>query len=162
MTKKSSSFKTHQSQLKEGDKAPGFEGTYQHGNRIRLSDFSGKNLVLYFYPKDNTPTCTLQACSLRDEFKELTKAKYEIVGVSADSQKMHAKFADKYQLPYSLLADEEMKTIKAYDVWGTKMLFGRVYEGIVRTSFVINEKGVIRSIIRDVDAKGHARQILEL
>lgn len=155
-------FKAHSSSLKPGDKAPYFEAKDQDGKTIRLTDFSGKTLVLYFYPKDNTPTCTNQACNLRDEFKNLAENNYTVVGVSADTEKSHAKFAAKFALPFSLLADTEMEIIKAYDVWGTKQLFGKIYDGIVRTTFIIDAKGIIKEIIKDVESKNHGQQILLL
>ena len=154
-------FKAHNTSLKAGEKAPDFEAKDQDGNTVRLADFSGKNLVLYFYPKDDTPTCTNQACNLRDEFKLLAEKDYAVVGVSADHQKSHAKFVKKFNLPYPLLADVDMKIIKTYDVWGTKMLFGRIYDGIVRTTFLIDQSGTIKRIINDVDSKNHVSQILE-
>ncbi|PBQ33943.1 thioredoxin-dependent thiol peroxidase [Sphingobacteriaceae bacterium] len=155
-------FKAHTSSLKPGDKAPDFETKDQDGNTIRLADFSGKTLVLYFYPKDNTPTCTNQACNLRDEYKVLAQKNYAVVGVSADDEKSHAKFAKKFSLPFPLLADVDMKIIKAYDVWGTKKLFGKIYDGIVRTTFIIDYKGFIKEIIREVESKNHGQQILSL
>lgn len=153
-------FKAHTSVLKPGDKAPDFQAKDQDGNTVRLSDFSNKILVLYFYPKDNTPTCTNQACNLRDEYKLLTDKNYVVVGVSGDTEKSHAKFATKFSLPFPLLADEDMKIIKAYDVWGTKQLFGKIYDGIVRTTFIIDGGGFIKEIIREVESKKHVEQIL--
>ena len=164
-TKKKNStdnFIAHSTSLKVGDKAPDFEAKDQNGNSIRSKDFVGKNLVLYFYPKDDTPTCTKQACNLRDEFNQLENKNYAVVGVSADSEKSHAKFVKKHTLPFTLLADTNMKIIQAYDVWGLKMLFGKVYDGIVRTTFVIDSKGVIKAVINDVDSKNHASQILSI
>jgi peroxiredoxin Q/BCP len=155
-------FIAHQSSLQALSEAPNFEGTDQDGRYLCLKDFKGKKLLLYFYPKDNTPACTATACSLRDDYDLLLEKGYAIVGVSADPVKSHAKFATKYSLPYPLIADTEMKIIKAYDVWGTKMLFGRIYDGIVRTSFVIDEEGLIKQVINEVNTKNHARQILSL
>lgn len=155
------SFTGHQTGLKEGRKAPNFEAKDQQGRTVRLSDFEGKVLILYFYPKDNTPTCTEQACNLRDEFSSLP-ANSVLVGVSADDEKSHVKFSTKHKLPFPLLADTEMKMIKDYDVWGSKMLFGRIYDGIVRTTFIIDGAGTIQHIIKGVESKKHMAQILAL
>jgi len=152
----------HTTSLKEGMKAPAFEAQDQHGNTISLKDLKGKTIILYFYPQDNTPTCTVEACNLRDEYKFLSKKNYAVIGVSPDDIKKHQKFATKFELPFSLLADTDIKIIKAYDVWGTKKFMGRIYNGIIRTTFVIDEKGIIKHIIRDVKSKEHAQQILEL
>ena len=148
--------------LKPGMQAPAFEGVDQKGKKISLDTFAGKKLILYFYPKDDTPTCTKEACNLRDNFSMLKRKKYAVIGVSPDGEKSHKKFADKFTLPFPLLADEELKAIKAYGVWGKKKLYGREYMGVIRTTFVIDEKGVIESIIEDVDSADHANQILEL
>jgi len=156
------SFKAHTSSLKPGDKAPYFEAKDQDGKTVCLADFSEKTLVLYFYPKDNTPTCTNQACNLRDAYKLLTQKEHAVVGVSADNEKSHAKFATKFSLPFPLLADVDMKIIKAYDVLGTKQLFGKIYDGIVRTTFIIDSKGIIKEIIREVESKNHGQQILSI
>jgi thioredoxin-dependent peroxiredoxin len=164
-TKKKNSketFKAHTSALKVGNKAPNFKAKDQEGKDVSLTDFSGINLILYFYPKDNTPTCTNEACNLRDEYPILVKENYAVVGVSPDSGKSHLKFSNKFQLPFPLLVDEAMEIIKAYDVFGTKMLFGKIYDGVVRTTFVIDAKGFIKHIIHDVDSKKHAQQILAL
>lgn len=158
--KEDGNFIGHQTSLVEGMKAPDFETKDQHGTIVRLSDFSGKMLVLYFYPKDDTPTCTQQACNLRDDYSSLIEKGYTILGVSADDEKTHQKFIKKFNLPYSLLADTDMKMIKAYDVWGTKMLFGRILDGIVRTTFIIDGNGIIKHIIKTVESKRHADQIL--
>lgn len=155
-------FVAHTTSLKEGIKAPAFEAKDQHGKSISLKDFKGKTIILYFYPQDNTPTCTVEACNLRDEYKFLTKKNYVVLGVSPDDMQKHKKFAEKFDLPFSLLVDTEMKIIKAYDVWGTKKFMGRIYDGIIRTTFVIDEKGIIKHIIREVKSKEHAQQILEL
>lgn len=155
-------FVKHITTLKVGDKAPIFSGKDQNGKIISLKDFKGKNVILYFYPKDNTPGCTMEACSLRDEYEYLNKKNYMVIGVSADDEKMHKKFADKYELPFSLLADTDMKIIKAYDVWGTKQFMGKIYDGIIRTTFIINEKGMIAHIITEVKSKEHGKQILDL
>lgn len=147
--------------LKTGDKAPDFIGKDQNGNVIDLSSFKGKKLIIYFYPKDNTPGCTIQACNLRDNYTALKKRGYEIVGISADDEKMHKKFSDKNQLPFPLIADTDKKIIQVYDVWGEKKFMGRILDGINRTTFVINEKGIIEKIILNVKTKSHTEQILE-
>lgn len=145
--------------LKAGDKAPSFTSTNENGEKVSLSDYKGKKLVLYFYPKDSTPTCTIEACDLRDNYKMFQKKGYEILGVSADSAKSHVKFIKKYALPFSLLADEDLSIIQAYGVWGEKMLFGRKYMGILRTTFVIDEKGKIEKVIEKVESKEHSKQL---
>lgn len=160
--KEAGSFVAHKTGLTKGTKAPHFEAKDQHGNSASLNDFHGKQLILYFYPKDNTPACTATACSLRDNYKTLVAQGYAVVGISADSEKSHSKFAQKYALPFPILADTEMKIIKDYDVWGTKMLFGRIYDGIVRTTFIIDGEAVIEQIINEVNTKQHAEQILSL
>lgn len=147
--------------LKEGDQAPGFEGKDQNGKTVKLSDFSGKKLVIYFYPKDMTPGCTTQACNLGDNYQKFKSEGYEILGVSADTEKRHQKFIEKYKLPFSLIADTEKEVINVFGVWGPKKFMGREFDGIHRTTFVINEKGVIDKIIRKVKTKEHATQILE-
>jgi len=152
----------HSTHLNVGDKAPFFEGVDQKGNILSSYSMAGKTIVLYFYPKDNTDGCTAQACSLRDEYYFLGSNNYAIIGVSADSQESHAQFAEKHSLPFPLIADTNMDIIKAFDVWGTKQLAGRVYDGIVRTTFVIGADGVIKHIIKDVNTKEHAKQILAL
>jgi peroxiredoxin Q/BCP len=146
--------------LSEGEKAPPFEAKDQNGNTVKLSDFQGKKVVLYFYPKDSTPACTAQACSLRDNYDVLLTQGYIVLGVSGDNEKSHKKFADKYRLPFSLLADPEHKIIESYGVWGEKMLYGRKYMGIVRTTFLINESGIIQEVISKIDTKNHAEQVL--
>jgi peroxiredoxin Q/BCP len=155
-------FKAHQTRLKSGDKAPYFEGRDQNGNTVSLNSLSGKTIVLYFYPKDDTPGCTAEACSLRDEYQYLSQQNYAVVGVSADDQKSHAKFAGKYSLPFSLIADTDKKVIKAYDVFGKKQFMGKIYEGIIRTTFVIGNNGVIKHVINEVNTKDHAKQVLSL
>ncbi len=146
--------------LKEGDKAPDFKGTDQDGNKISLKDFKGRKLVLYFYPKDETPGCTAEACNLRDNYAALKKEGYSIVGVSADDEKKHKKFIDKYKLPFPLIADFNKKVIEAYDVWGEKKFMGKLFDGIVRTTFLIDEKGKIEKVISKVDTKNHTEQII--
>ena len=147
-------------ELKIGDKAPDFSGIDQNGQKISLGDYSGKKLVLYFYPKDNTPTCTEQACNLRDNITELKNAGYEVLGVSTDSEKKHQNFIEKYSLPFPLLADTDQAVNELYGVWQEKKNFGKTYMGTVRTTFVINEEGVITNIIAKVKAKEHSSQIL--
>ncbi len=149
-------------QLKEGDKAPVFEGIDQNGNTVRLGDFSGKKLVLYFYPKDNTPGCTAEACNLRDNHEDLLKKGFAVVGVSPDSEKSHKGFAGKYSLPFPLIADTEKKILNDYGVWGEKKMYGKTYFGVNRTTFIIDEKGTIEKIISKVDTKGHSEQIYSI
>lgn len=148
--------------LKKGSKAPAFNGIDQDGNLVSLKNYSGKKLILFFYPKDNTPTCTVEACNLRDNYSVLIKKGFSILGVSADSVKSHTNFISKNNLPFSLISDKDNKIIKAYKVWGEKMMYGKTYEGILRTTFVINELGKIELVIDKVDSKNHAEQILEL
>jgi peroxiredoxin Q/BCP len=147
-------------QLKAGDKAPGFSSLNEKNETINLSDFKGKKLVLYFYPKDDTPGCTAQACSLRDHYQSFLGNGYEVLGVSPDSVKKHVKFQDKYNLPFSLLADEDHSVSEAYGVWGEKKFMGKVYMGVNRTTFVIDENGVIERVITSVDTSNHADQLL--
>lgn len=146
--------------LKVGEKAPNFSGLDQNGKQISLKSFIGKKLVLYFYPKDDTPGCTAEACNLRDNYSLLKKKGYQILGVSMDNQKRHTKFIKKYDLPFSLLADVDKKAVEAYDVWAEKKFMGRIYDGIIRTTFVIDEKGKIEKVITDVKTKDHTEQIL--
>lgn len=146
--------------LEIGKKAPAFSVPDQNGNIRTLKEFEGKKLVLYFYPKDDTPTCTNEACNLRDNYKKLLKAGYQVVGVSPDEPKKHLKFIDKYDLPFDLLSDVDNKMAIKYGVWGEKSLYGRKYMGILRTTFIINEKGKIEEIIEKVVSKDHAAQIL--
>jgi thioredoxin-dependent peroxiredoxin len=146
--------------LQIGDKAPVFEAKDQDGNIVKLSDFQGKKLILYFYPKDSTPACTAQACSLRDSYKAMLAQGYAVVGVSIDDEKSHKKFANKYSLPFPLLADTEHHIVEAYGVWGEKMLYGKKYMGTVRTTFVIDENGIIQEIFSKIDTKNHAEQVL--
>ena len=147
--------------LKKGDAAPDFAGLDQDGKKIQLGDFKGKKLILYFYPKDNTPGCTSEACDLRDNYDMWLSKGYQAVGVSPDSQKSHQKFIEKYNLPFPLIADEDKTIIKAYGAWGPKKLYGREYEGLLRTTFVIDEKGMIEEIFTKVKTKDHTNQILE-
>ncbi|MBS4013394.1 MAG: thioredoxin-dependent thiol peroxidase [Bacteroidetes bacterium] len=148
-------------QLKIGDKAPEFSGKDQNGNLISLKDFKGKKVVIYFYPKDNTPGCSAQACNLRDNYDSLMKQGYVIIGVSKDSQKSHQKFIEKFDLPFPLIADEDKVILNQFGVWGPKKFMGRVSDGIHRTTFVIDEKGMISEIIQKVDTEEHTSQILK-
>ena len=149
-------------QLKEGMKAPLFEGTDQDGRKIRLNDYAGKKVVLYFYPKDNTPGCTAEACNLRDNHEMLLKEGFAVIGVSIDSEKSHKGFASKYSLPFPLIADTSKKIVNDYGVYGEKKMYGKSYFGIVRTTFVIDEKGIIEKIISKVDTQNHTEQIFKL
>ena len=150
--------------LQTGDKIPEILGTDQNGNSLKASDFTGKKLALYFYPKDNTPGCTAQACSLRDGYTDLKKAGYAIVGVSVDNEASHQKFIDKFDLPFPLIADVDKKLVEQFGVWQEKKNYGKTYMGTVRTTFLIDENGIIRHIIEGhkVDTKNHAEQILGL
>lgn len=161
-TKTSKPFQNHVTSLKAGEKAPLFKGVDQDGSKISLTDYKGKKLVVYFYPKDDTPTCTVQACNLRDHFAVLRKAGIEVVGVSGDSVDRHKKFETKYKLPFRMVSDESLAIIKAYDVWGPKQFMGKKFDGLVRTTFLINEKGVIDHIITKPNSKEHAEEILDL
>ncbi len=149
-------------ELKEGQKAPFFDGTDQSGNKIRLDDFKGKKLLLYFYPKDNTPGCTDEACNLRDNYKDLLAKGFVIIGVSPDSEKSHQKFAGKHDLPFPLIADTEKKILTDYGAWGEKKMYGKTFMGVLRTTFIINEEGMIEKIIKKVDTKKHTEQIYKL
>ena len=146
--------------LKIGDKAPEFEMNNQNGELIKLKDYSGKKVILFFYPKASTPGCTMEAKNLRDNYNELKQKGYEVIGVSADSEKRQLNFCNKNELPYNLLADEEKIIINAYGVWGPKKFMGREYDGINRTTLVINELGNIEIIITKVKTKEHTEQIL--
>jgi peroxiredoxin Q/BCP len=146
--------------LQEGDKAPAFKGKDQNGNPVSLADYKGKKLVLYFYPEDDTPTCTVQACNLRDNYGLLKKEGFEVLGVSPDEEKKHKKFEAKYNLPFTLLADPEHKIIDKYGVWDEKQLYGRKYMGILRTTFLVDEKGIIRKIFLRPKNKQHAEEIV--
>ncbi|MFL2624253.1 MAG: thioredoxin-dependent thiol peroxidase [Flavobacteriaceae bacterium] len=147
--------------LKVGDIAPDFKSTNQDGDPVNLSDFSGKKLVLFFYPKASTPGCTLEACNLSDNYSRFNAAGYAILGVSADSVKRQFDFKNKYGFPYDLLVDEDKSVIKAYGVWGPKKFMGREYDGIHRTTFIIDENGLIESVIAKVKTKEHTAQILD-
>ena len=143
-----------------GNKAPFFEGIDQNGNNLSLNDFKGQKLIIYFYPKDNTPGCTAEACNLRDNYTDIIKQGFQIVGVSADNEKSHKNFSDKYKLPFPLIADTDKIIIKAFGVWGNKKFMGREFEGIIRTTFIIDENGIIEKIITKVDTKNHTNQII--
>lgn len=146
--------------LNPGDKAPAFSAPDQHGNTRTLAEFEGKKLVVYFYPKDDTPGCTAEACDLRDNYARFQKEGYEILGVSPDSAKKHVKFIEKYSLPFDLLADEDHAVAEAFGVWGEKKFMGRTYDGIHRTTFVIDADGKIENVIKKVDTKAHTAQLL--
>lgn len=147
--------------LKAGDPAPGFSGIDQSEKRHELADYRGKKLVLFFYPKADTPGCTAEACNLRDNWSELQEKGYEILGISADSPKKQLKFKEKYAFPFPLIADESKEIINAYEVWGPKKFMGRTFDGINRTTFIIDEEGKIEEVIDKVKTKDHAAQILE-
>ncbi|MBN8878619.1 MAG: thioredoxin-dependent thiol peroxidase [Sphingobacteriales bacterium] len=146
--------------LKEGDKAPAFSGKDQNGNKISLSTYKGQKVVLYFYPEDDTPTCTIQACNLRDNYALLKQEGFVVVGVSPDEINTHKKFETKYQLPFTLIADPSHTIIDKYGVWGEKQLYGRRYMGLHRTTFVIDEKGIINKIYLRPKNKAHAEEII--
>jgi peroxiredoxin Q/BCP len=146
--------------LKAGDKAPNFEALDQSGNIVKLSDYEGKKLVLFFYPKASTPGCTMEACNLRDNYQTFLAQGYAILGVSADSAKRQQNFIDKNKLPFPLLADEDKKVISAFGVWGPKKFMGRDYDGIHRITFVIDERGILDEVITKVKTKQHTEQIL--
>lgn len=146
--------------LQEGDKAPAFTGTDQDGNKISLSQYKGKKLVLYFYPEDDTPTCTIQACNLRDRYDLLEQHGFEVIGVSPDDEKKHKKFEEKFSLPFTLIADTKHTILEKYGVWGEKQMFGHHYMGVHRTTFVIDEKGIIRKIFLRPKNKAHAEEII--
>jgi peroxiredoxin Q/BCP len=147
--------------LQEGDKAPAFTGSNEAGEKVSLHHFKGQKVVLYFYPQDDTPTCTVQACNLRDHYADLQREGYKVIGISPDDAQSHQKFKTKYKLPFTLIADADHKIIDAYGVWGEKNLYGRKYMGLHRTTFVINEKGIIEKILRKPRSKVHAEEILK-
>jgi thioredoxin-dependent peroxiredoxin len=147
--------------LQVGDKAPAFSGVDQNKNKILLNNFKGQKLVLFFYPEDDTPTCTIQACNLRDNYALLTKNGFNVIGISPDDVTSHQKFRDKFNLPFTLIADPEHKIINKYGVWGLKKLYGREYMGLFRTTFVINEKGIITKIFLRPRNKAHAQEIIK-
>jgi thioredoxin-dependent peroxiredoxin len=148
-------------ELKIGDKAPEFEAKDQNGNTVNLSDYRGKKVILYFYPKDDTSGCTAQSCNLRDNYSELQQEGYEVLGVSIDGEKSHQKFISKYELPFTLLADTDKKLVEQYGVWQEKSMYGRKYMGTMRYTFVIDENGTIEDIITKVKTAEHAAQILK-
>tara|TARA_B100000508_G_scaffold141096_1_gene146904 strand:+ start:140065 stop:140523 length:459 start_codon:yes stop_codon:yes gene_type:complete len=148
--------------LSKGDKAPTFSAKDQNGEEIKLEDYAGKKVVLYFYPKDMTPGCTNQACNLRDNFDALKKEGIVVLGVSPDDEKRHQKFIDKHELPFTLIADPDKEVINAYGIWGPKKFMGKEYDGVHRTTFLINEQGEIHDIIKKPKTKAHAEEILEL
>ena len=147
--------------LQVGDPAPDFNGFIEEGKSVSLSDFRGKKLILFFYPKDDTPGCTAEACNLRDNYADLKAKGYELLGVSPDPLKKHAKFQDKYELPFPLLSDEDHTVLNTYGVWGPKKFMGREYDGVHRTTFVIDENGMLEQVITKVKTKHHTAQILE-
>ncbi len=148
--------------LQVGDKVPEFSSRDQDGNTVRLSDYLGKKLIVFFYPKASTPGCTAEACNLRDHYSELRSQGYELLGVSADSEKRQANFRNKYDLPFPLLADEDHTVINAFGIWGPKKFMGREYDGIHRKSFIVNGEGVVAKVIDKVKTKDHAAQLLDL
>lgn len=147
--------------LKVGDKVPDFEGTDQDGNTLKYSDYKGKKLIVYFYPKANTPGCTSEGCSLRDNYKALQNEGYQIIGVSKDPIEKQKAFHDKYHFPFPLIADVDKKIIESFGAWGKKKFMGKEYDGILRYTYLINEKGIVTNIITKVKTKDHAEQILE-
>jgi len=149
------------SKLEIGSKAPDFKGKNQIGKEIKLTDFVGKNLILYFYPKDSTPGCTAEACDLRDNYNMWLAKGYQVLGVSPDSEKSHQKFIEKYNLPFDLISDTDKKILIAYDAWGEKSMYGKKYMGVLRKTFVINKNGIIENVFEKVDTKAHTEQILK-
>ncbi len=149
------------SNVKEGDLAPAIKARDENGKMITLEEFRGKKVVLYFYPKDNTPGCTAEACDLRDHYSRFLEQGFEIIGVSADSEKSHQNFKNKYKLPFSLISDVDKKVLQAYGAWGEKSMYGKSYMGILRKTFIINEEGYVEKIIEKVKTKEHSKQIFE-
>jgi peroxiredoxin Q/BCP len=147
--------------LSIGAKAPSFEGISQDGKTIRLEDFKGKKVILYFYPKDDTPGCTAEACNLRDNYDAWLKRGFEVIGISPDNDRSHKRFKEKFKLPFNLLADPDKKILKAYGAWGKKQMYGKSYDGVLRTTYVINEEGIIEEVFTKVDTKNHTSQILQ-
>lgn len=147
--------------IKEGDKSPDFSGKDQNGNTLSLKDFKGKKVVLYFYPKDSTPGCIQEACNLRDNYHTLLKNGYAVIGISADSEKSHQNFIRKYNIPFPLISDTDKSIINAFGVWGRKKFMGLEFDGIIRTTFIIDENGIVEKIIGKVDTKNHTLQIIE-
>jgi len=148
--------------LKIGENAPFFEGVNQNGDKVSLIDFKGKKLILYFYPKDNTPGCTAESCNLNENYETWLEKGFEVVGVSPDSEKSHLKFIDKFGLKFNLIADTEKEILQAYGVWGEKSMYGRKYMGVMRTTFVIDENGKIIKIFENVKTKDHSNQIIKV
>ena len=148
--------------LKEGDIAPDFTAKDQNGNDVTLSGFRGKNVILYFYPKDDTPGCTLEACSFRDNYQALVGQGFEVIGVSTDDEKSHKKFEKKFNLPFTLIADNDKKIVEEYGVWVEKNMYGKKYMGTARTTFIINTQGTIQNIITKVDNQNATQQVLDL
>ncbi len=149
-------------EIKEGDKAPVFTAKDQNGNTVSLSNYTGKNVILYFYPKDDTPGCTAEACSFRDNYQSLLKQGFEVIGVSTDDEKSHQKFVNKYELPFTLISDADKKVVEAYGVWVEKNMYGKKYMGTARKTFLIGPDRVIKKIIDKVDTKNSSQQILDL
>ena len=154
-------FKNYVTKLKVGDKAPAFKGVDQDGKKISSAEYKGKKLIMFFYPEDDTLSCTQEACNLRDNYSMLKDLGFELIGISEDGVEKHKKFEKKYNLPYRLIADEDHAVINAFDVWGKKQFMGKIYDGLVRTSFVIDEKGIITGIVTRVLTKKHTQQILD-
>ena len=148
--------------LKAGDKAPGFTAKDQNGKTVSLSDFSGKKVILYFYPKDDTPGCTAEACDFRDNYQSMLSKGFEVIGVSTDDEKSHKKFETKYSLPFPLIADSDKSIVEAYGVWVEKNMYGKKYMGTARTTFIIDGDGTIRHIIEKVDTKNSSQQVIDL
>ena len=146
-------------ELKEGDLAPAIEAVDQSGEMITLKEYRGKKIVLYFYPKDNTPGCTAESCDLRDNYSQFLEKGFEVIGVSADSEKSHQNFISKYNLPFRLISDVDKKVLQAYNAWGEKKLYGKTYMGVLRKTYIIDEKGYVEKIIEKVKTKEHSRQI---
>ena len=149
-------------ELKEGDLAPGFTANDQNGKSVSLSDYQGKNVILYFYPKDDTPGCTTESCNFRDNYQSLLNRGFEVIGVSVDDEKSHLKFVSKYQLPFTLISDVDKKIVESYGVWVEKNLYGRTYMGTARKTFIIDGDGKIRKIIDKVDTKNSSQQVLDM
>ncbi len=147
--------------LEEGNTAPDFKAKNQNGEEVKLSDFKGKKVILYFYPKDNTPGCTAESCNLRDNYNALIEKGFEVIGVSPDSEKSHVNFISKHELPFTLISDPDKKVLKAYGAWGEKKMYGKVYEGVLRTTYVIDEGGKIIKVFPKVKTKEHSEQILK-
>ncbi len=147
--------------LQEGAEAPAFTGKDQDGNSVSLADFKGKKVVLYFYPKDDTPGCTAQACNLRDNYTALIKSGFAVIGVSADDVKSHKKFEEKFSLPFPLVADEDQAIVNKYGVWGEKQMFGKKFMGITRTTFLIDEEGIIKKILDKPDTENQTQQVFD-